>query len=118
MQAEKARFAGNIEIANQICATEDPAKCKSLGSRVTVDENQWLPVAQDAVKKACRIKFAKNAMAREYLINSQNTKICEAGPDKVWGVGLTLYDPKIHEENEWQGTNYLGKILEVIRNEL
>lgn len=118
LQAEKARYAGNPDMATQICATNEPARCKSLGGKIVVDEDQWLPFAKEAVKKACRLKFTKNDVAKKYLMDSKDTILCEAGPDKVWGVGRLLSDPKVHIKNEWLGNNELGTILEAIRSEL
>ena len=38
--------------------------------------------------------------------------------DGVWGVKISLDDPKVHNPNEWQGENLLGFVLMETRDRL
>jgi len=118
LQHERAIHGGKPDVAAEILVTSDPAKCKSLGKKVIVNEEEWLPIAMEAVKKACRIKFTSDPTANMYLKNTADTTLAEAGPDREWGVGLHLSNTKVHNKNEWTGRNRLGAILEAVRNEL
>jgi ribA/ribD-fused uncharacterized protein len=43
----------------------------------------------------------------------------ESSPiDKIWGVGLRENDPMIDDENNWKGTNLLGKALDEVKERL
>ena len=119
LQSQKAYFAENPQVATKIKATTYPAACKRLGDEIDVKNNQdWLAKAKSLVHKACRIKFDKDPYARKFLLDTGNTTLIEAGPDKVWGVGIKLANPDILTENSWQGTNLLGNILMAVREEL
>lgn len=119
-QEQKAIFGGKQEVARKIRSTTDPALCKKLGDGITVDNENWFPVAQNAMRKACYEKFNRNPIAKMWLKNTGDSDIVEAGPDKVWGVGFKLNDPRVHIKSEIEnnGLNYLGKILMAIRSEL
>jgi hypothetical protein len=45
--------------------------------------------------------------------------LVEANPrDWIWGVGLSVTDPQVHEPSQWHGANLLGRILTLIRDDL
>ena len=119
LQSQKAVFAEQLQTAAKIRETPNPATCKSLGDRVAVNSEEWLPKAIELVRKACRIKFREDPHAQRFLLNTGSTTLIEAGPDKIWGVGAKLNDPQILSEKTWEGSrNLLGNILMSVRDEL
>ena len=65
-----------------------------------------------------RAKF-KEPFMRDILLRTGDRIIVEASPyDRIWGVGLDVEDPRILDENQWQGQNLLGKALMDVRTEL
>jgi ribA/ribD-fused uncharacterized protein len=119
-QEQLALFGGKPEIAAQIRSSSDPARCKSLGGQVRVDNDQWLPEACEIMKRGCWAKFSKNDTLRDFLLNTGVSTLVEAGPDAYWGVGLKLNDPKLFETDlkDMKGQNRLGDILMAVRTEL
>lgn len=42
----------------------------------------------------------------------------EASYDRVWGVGLSEDDNNILNPGNWQGSNWLGQVLTVLKDDL
>jgi len=70
------------------------------------------------MEKACRMKFRSDPVAREFLVNTEDCILAEAGPNTVWGTGLKLLDDANGKKDSWKGQNLLGTILMKIRDEL
>lgn len=94
MMYRKATLFGDWDIADQILATDDPAKQKDLGRQVkNYNDKDWSSV-----------RF-------EIMV--------EANPnDRIWGIGLAASDPRAHFEETWLGQNLLGKVLDEVREKL
>ncbi len=65
------------------------------------------------------LKFNQNKLCFKAIEASGKTTLVEASAtDKLWGVGLNLKDTKLSNCQLWQGENWLGKVLENVRQEL
>ena len=38
--------------------------------------------------------------------------------DRIWGIGLSINNPKSLDKNQWRGQNLLGKVLMRVRDTL
>ena len=53
------------------------------------------------------------------LISYGDREIVEASPtDKIWGIGLAVDDPEIHDKSNWQGTNWLGDVIMQVKADI
>ena len=53
------------------------------------------------------------------LIATGSAVMAEASPlDKIWGIGMSAYDPKAKHPDMWNGENLLGSILMEIRDQV
>ena len=124
MMAEKARLFGDDHALSQIMKACDPSVQKSWGKKVkNFDKDKWEEIAQDVVYKANYAKFTQNDDCYEELMRSGDKVIVEASPyDCIWGVGLGSDNPKVLDEKNWRGTNWLGeaimKVRETIKREV
>jgi len=124
MMAEKARLFGDDHALSQIMKACDPSVQKSWGKKVkNFDKDKWEEIAQDVVYKANYAKFTQNDDCYEELMRSGDKVIVEASPyDCIWGVGLGPDNPKVLDEKNWRGTNWLGeaimKVRETIKREV
>ena len=120
MMHAKAMLFGDIEIAEQILATDSPREQKSLGRKVRgFDQSVWERERENIVRTANRAKFTQNEGLRQKLMATGDTELVEASPvDRIWGVGLAADDPRITRRETWRGLNLLGKILTELRDEL
>ena len=116
-QREKCLFANDVDAARKILSLTSPVLCKQLGDRALVDNDKWIPVAKEIMRKGMRAKFSQNQRAKSFLINTGDKILAEATLNRVWGTGLKLQDTK-HTNRDWQGQNLTGEILMAVRQEL
>jgi ribA/ribD-fused uncharacterized protein len=120
MMFAKAELFDDTETALQIMATSDPAGRKRLGRLVRgFDGAIWDRWKLEVVYRINRAKFGQNSGAARQLLATGGAMLVEANfSDWIWGVGLSMEDPRVHDPKSWNGTNYLGRILTLIRSEL
>lgn len=119
MMAAKASLFGDEENAAKIMATDDPAVHKRLGAQVQgFDEERWFAWRFHIVYIANLAKFEQNSGALRQLQNTAPAMLVEANPrDWNWGNGLHIDDPANHDPEAWRGTNFLGRVLTMIRDQ-
>lgn len=117
MMYKKAICFADQEIAEKILRTSDVAKIKALGRQVSgYHENIWNGVRQMIVYEGLTGKFSQNNMLREQLIETQDAILAEcAVKDRIWGIGLSMNDPRRLDINQWKGQNLLGYALMMVR---
>lgn len=120
MMAEKARKFEDYDAEQAIMEATHPRDQKAIGRRVRAfDEDRWNAVARDIVYVGNQAKFSQNEDMKEQLIATAGTTLVEASPfDKVWGIGLAADDPLAQSRETWQGKNWLGQVLTVLRDDI
>lgn len=120
MMYKKAVCFSDREIAESILKTSDVAKIKELGRQVSgYQENIWNGVRQIIVYRGLIEKFSQNAMLKEQLKETKDSVLAEcAVKDRIWGIGLSMNDPKRMDINQWKGQNLLGYALMMVREKL
>lgn len=118
MMASKAMLFGDVQIFEKIMKAKKPDQHKDLGRMVqNFNPEIWNEHAQKIVMQG---NYYRSQHSKEYMNALQNsgTKTLVEGSrfDKIWGVGLSWDDPKIQDENNWLGTNWLGKAHMVVRD--
>ena len=88
-------FHDNL-IAKQILETEDVAAIKALGREVS---------NYDDLKK--KLKSTGNAILAECAVR-----------DRIWGIGLSMHDPRRMNPKQWNGKNLLGYTLMMVRDKV
>ena len=117
-QIKCARFAERPDVILKMQKARGPLQCKILGDSLKMDEDKWLPVAQNAMHTACSAKFLQHEPSQNFLINTGDSKLAEASSNQVLGIGLKLESPDAFIRDKWQGQNNLGNILGSIREEI
>ncbi|MEL7216796.1 MAG: NADAR family protein [Pseudomonadota bacterium] len=120
MMAAKASLCRDEAIFDQVMRTDDPAVHKRLGSQIKqFDHEGWNAWRLDIVMTANTAKFAQNAGAARQLRNTAPAMLVEANPrDWNWGNGLQIDDPANQNPKQWRGTNFLGRILTLVRQRI
>ena len=99
-----------------------PEEAKKLGRKVkNFNDEEWSAVRQEIMYNIVYEKFAQNKTLRDFLLSSdfKNKKFVEGSPfDGVWGVKIDYRNDLIDDEANWNGTNFLGKILDRVRTNL
>ncbi len=116
----KATTFNDMETAQKILETNDPAKHKELGRSVkNFNPEVWDSVATEVVYGACYAKFTQNPDILGELIATEGTELVEAAHyDKIWGIGMRETDEGVEDAKNWKGENRLGKILTSIREKV
>lgn len=117
MMYQKALCFHDKATAAQMLATDDVAKVKALGRRVSnYDESLWNGVRQIVVFEGLLAKFSQNESLQEKLKATGNATLAEcAVKDRIWGIGLSMKNPMRLDKAKWNGQNLLGYALMMVR---
>ena len=120
MMAKKALLFKDIESLQKIMNSNNPKEQKFYGRQVMgFDPLKWESVCKKYVYEANYAKFTQNKSMLDELLSYGDREIVEASPtDKIWGIGLGVDDPRIHDKSNWQGTNWLGEIITKVRSDI
>jgi len=120
MMYKKAICFKDENIAKQILTEKNVAKIKELGRLVSdYDEHIWNGVRQIIIYEGLLAKFSQNEFLKSRLLDTKNSILAEcAVKDRIWGIGLSMTDPKRLMPTEWQGQNLLGYALMLVRDRL
>lgn len=117
---KKAVTFGDNDIAIQILETDDPDEIKKLGRSVKdYIDSLWAGMRQMILYKGLLAKFQQNEKLKKKLVNTGNALLAECSKsDKIYGIGISLYDEQRYYPARWQGLNILGFTLMNVRQEL
>ena len=120
MMYKKAVCFKDENIVKQILAEKNVAKIKELGRLVSgYDEHIWNGFRQIIIYEGLLAKFSQNEFLKSRLLDTKNSILAEcAVKDRIWGIGLSMTDPKRLMPTEWQGQNLLGYALMLVRDRL
>ena len=121
MMYHKVMMFGKDDLAKQIMATSDPAKCKSIAGRKfpEFDPVLWENTCYAIVKRGVKAKFSQNEDILKVLLGTGGELIAECSPyDCKWGTGIDVKAPARLDVANWKGRNLLGRILMEVRDEL
>ena len=120
MMYKKAVCFKDENIAKQILAEKNVSKIKELGRLVSgYDEHIWNGVRQIIIYEGLLAKFSQNNSLKSKLLDTKDCTLVEcAVKDRIWGIGLSLTDPKRLIPSEWKGQNLLGYALMMGRGRL
>lgn len=120
MMFAKAETFVDTVTAEAIMATDVPWRQKMLGRSVKgFDELLWCSVRERVVKRGNRAKFSQHVQLRNALFATVGTTLVEASPqDCIWGIGLSMEDPRKEDPANWRGLNLLGNVLTELRDEM
>jgi len=117
---KKAEHFGDQEQMKKILKSEEPGKQKQLGRGVKgFVTAEWDRVCRRYMYEACYYKFSQNQGLQDHLMKSLGKENVEASPfDEIWGIKLAENDYRAKDKFQWKGKNWLGEILDVVRDEL
>lgn len=120
MMYGKAQLFGDRDIAARILQADHPRQQKALGRQIQrFDDELWNREAKNIVYRGNHAKFTQNPELLLVLLATAGQTLVEASPtDRIWGIGLSEDDPRIHQRATWRGTNWLGEVLTQLREDL
>lgn len=119
MMYMKAMLFNDCESMELILKTNQPSIVKQIGRKIkNFDQDEWDRYKILTVVSGNLSKFSQNPKLRD-IITKETRSFVEASPtDKIWGIGLGMSDPKIHDKSQWRGLNLLGYALDNVRDML
>ena len=120
MMYSKAICFSDEAVAAQILATDNVAEIKALGRQVSnYDEHIWNGIRHIVVYEGLMAKFSQNKDLKDKLKATGQAILAEcAVRDLIWGVGLSMKDPRRFDKSKWRGKNLLGYTLMMVRERL
>lgn len=120
MMYKKAVCFGDNVIASKILTTKDVAVIKDYGRKVSgYNDHVWNGMRQIIVYEGLMAKFTQNVALRKALKGTGNAVLAEAAAsDRIWGIGLSIKDPKRFDMKCWNGSNMLGYALMLVRSRI
>ncbi|MBQ6517436.1 MAG: NADAR family protein [Anaerolineaceae bacterium] len=120
MMYKKAICFHDDDIAVKILKTDDVAYIKDLGRQVSgYDDNIWNGIRQIIIYEGLTAKFTQNKELKDKLLSTGDDFLAEcAVKDRIWGIGLSMTDPRRFDRSEWKGQNLLGYTLMMVRDRL
>lgn len=120
MMYKKAICFKDKETARDILATNDVGKIKALGRSVkNYDDRYWNGVRQIIVYNGLMAKFSQNEKLKKKLKETGTYILAEcAVNDLIWGIGLSMTDPRADDPKKWKGQGLLGYSLMLVREKM
>jgi ribA/ribD-fused uncharacterized protein len=120
MMAMKAYLFGDQLVYDKIMKSGNPRDQKQFGRKVSnFIAHIWDEIARDVVFRGNLGKFSQNEDLKNQLFDTKGTTLVEASPyDSIWGIGLSADSPKAQKRELWQGSNWLGEVLNAVRDQL
>ena len=90
--------------------TTSAVKCRHF------DHELWQSECENIVLHGNLANFSQNEEMHLDLIQTGDRRLAEASPlDNLWGIGLSVCDPRASSPDSWCGQNLLGQALEHAR---
>jgi ribA/ribD-fused uncharacterized protein len=120
MMHGKAKLFGDEKHMQKAIEANHPRDAKSVGRAVKgFSKPVWDANARNIVYQGNYYKFTQNLDLKQQLISTSGTRLVEAAPnDEVWGIGLSEKEARRVGEKNWKGTNWLGEVLDAVREDV
>lgn len=122
MMYRKAKMFHADETAQKILQETNPAVIKRLGGPDGIpeyNEYTWNRCRQAVMREGLFEKFSQNQDLGKELLDTGDDVLAECSPtDRIWGIGLSLDDPRALSMETWRGRNLLGYTLMQVRDML
>ena len=113
-----AKLFKDDDLEKRLTKLNNPVEIKGLGKKIkNYNKDIWRGEIESILYDGLMAKFSQNQTLKEILLATKDTIIVEANKfDTVYGVGLSLGDPELWNENLWKGDNLMGKALVQVRD--
>lgn len=109
MMFSKSMLFGDKDTAAKILKEKNPKYQKALGKQVRgFVQSIWDERSSPIVRTISLHRISQHEDMKKLLLSTMGTTIVEASKyDRIWGVGFSENDPRIHNRELW-GLNKLG----------
>ena len=119
IQYIKANYFKDSTTAGDILKASTALKCKGLSRNIaSYDQTDWNNKAKELCYSGIKAKFEQNQKVKNYLLDTGEKTLVEAGYDSVWGTGIPLHSKDCLIESKWEHVGLLGEMLMDIQADL
>ena len=118
-QWRKMKLIGQEAYALEISKSKTPGRAKQIANRVPGNLlKDWHVIKCDVMRELLIAKVEQCSKFRTTLLKTEGKRLIEATNDMYWASGLPPYLSTTTKPECFPGKNWLGRILEDIRDEL
>ena len=118
-QWRKMKHIGQEAYAFEISKSKTPGRAKQIANRVPGNLlKDWHVIKCDVMRELLIAKVEQCSKFRSTLLKTEGKRLIEATNDMYWASGLPPYLSTTTKPECFPGKNWLGRILEDIRDEL
>ena len=118
-QWRKMKHIGQEAYALEISKSKTPGRAKQIANRVPGNLlKDWHVIKCDVMRELLIAKVEQCSKFRSTLLKTEGKRLIEATNDMYWASGLPPYLSTTTKPDCFPGKNWLGRILEDIRDEL
>ena len=118
-QWKKIKYINQEPLALEITKAKTPSRAKQIANGVPQNLlKDWHMIKRDVMKKILDAKLEHCSKFRNELLKSQGKCLIEATQYMYWASGLPPYLSITIKPEHFAGENWLGRILEDMREEL
>ena len=118
-QWRKMKHIGQEAYALEISKSKTPGRAKQIANRVPGNLlKDWHVIKCDVMRELLIAKVEQCSKFRSTLLKTEGKRLIEATNDMYWASGLPPYLSTTTKPECFPGKNWLGRILEDIRDEL
>ena len=117
-QWRKMKHIGQEAYALEISKSKTPGRAKQIANRVPGNLlKDWHVIKCDVMRELLIAKVEQCSKFRSILLKTEGKRLIEATNDMYWASGLPPYLSTTTKPECFPGKNWLGRILEDIRDE-
>jgi ribA/ribD-fused uncharacterized protein len=122
LMATKAKMTGNDEQREAIMKEENSVDIKRRGDRIhwPSGREHWENAACDLLWIGNKAKYEQDSSLRARLFNTYGCRLVETDTGvTIWNAGISYTDnAKLQNEDTWNGLNWFGDLLTLLRQHL
>nr|CAD2185721.1 unnamed protein product [Meloidogyne enterolobii] len=117
---QKARFFGDLEIAEEVLMLDNPITIRRIGKRIRgYNQIEWNSVRNKVMYTGLWAKFTQNMQLFNQLRATNDGLIAQASASELyWSNGVCPKSARLKDPSQWEGENYLRKLLMELRSEI
>lgn len=117
---KKAQLSGQGSIIQRASNATNPLEAKYILHTLKKDHTQeWDKNVSSILAEGLRAKFTQNKNLLDRLRATKNKTLGEASKNPRWGIGMTLEDGDVLDQDKWNKSgNLLGRTLMKVRSEV
>lgn len=111
-------FGGGDDLLRQVLGCGNALHARAIGRTVSgYSVEVWNKWKRGFMVEVLRARFVGD-FAKHLLRYSSGEFVSADIHDRIWGIGMSMYDYQVTDSSSWRGKNLLGSCMTQVRDEL